>query len=108
MQLANVLYFLVWAGFIFFMMRYGCGAHVMGHAHHPSGSRSDGSWNAPDKAVDPVCGMTIATQGAKSAIHVGQVYYFCSANCRDKFEAAPASYAKPELSARHEGHHHGC
>lgn len=104
MQFGNVLYFLVWAGLIFFMMRFGCGAHVMGHTHH--GEHSDGPWAAPDKAIDPVCGMNIATQGAKSAVYAGHVYYFCSPSCRDKFEAVPASYA--ETSSSHKGHHHGC
>ena len=31
MQLQNVLYFLVWAGLFFVMMRFGRGANVMGH-----------------------------------------------------------------------------
>ena len=26
-------YFLIWAVIIFLMMRFGCGAHVMGHGH---------------------------------------------------------------------------
>lgn len=103
MQFGNVLYFLVWGAIFFFMMRYGCGAHVMGHAHHSG--HGDGSWAPPDKAVDPVCGMTIPTPGAKSALYAGHAYYFCSGSCRDKFEAAPASYATPATS--HEGHHHG-
>lgn len=107
MQLGNVVYFLVWAGLIFFMMRFGCGAHVMGHAHRHGGSHSDDTWNAPEKAADPVCGMTIATQGAKSTVYAGHVYYFCSTTCRDKFEAAPASYTTAS-SPQHEGHHHGC
>ena len=25
------MYFLIWGAFIFVMMRFGCGAHVMGH-----------------------------------------------------------------------------
>ena len=104
MQFGNVLYFLVWAALFFFMMRYGCGAHVMGDVGH--GAHGDGFWSAPDKSVDPVCGTTVATQGAKSAAYAGHVYYFCSAKCRDKFEAAPSSYAKP--SSPHEGHRHGC
>ena len=104
MQFGNVVYFLVWAALFFFMMRFGCGAHVMGHASH--GAHGDHSAGAPDKAVDPVCGMTVATQNAKSAASAGHVYYFCSADCRDKFEAAPASYAK--ASSPHEGHRHGC
>ena len=101
MQFGNVLYFLGWAALFFLMMRYGCGAHVMVHARH--GSRSDDSWTAPEKAVDPVCGMTIAAQGAKSAVHKGHVYYFCAGSCRDKFEATPTSYAQP--SSQLEGHH---
>ena len=31
--LENVLYFVIGAGIIFLMMRYGCGAHIMGHGH---------------------------------------------------------------------------
>ena len=81
-----------------------CGAHVMGHSHHHGGKADDRSgdgnlrWVAPDQAVDPVCGMTVQTAGAKSAIHNGQVYYFCSQDCRLKFEAAPASYVKQKAA----------
>ena len=98
--LQNILYFAIWAGFIFLMMRYGCGAHIMGHGHHHDGTGSndhgDGNvrWVPPDRAVDPVCGMTVQTVGAKSAVHDGDVYYFCSQDCRAKFEATPASYVK--------------
>jgi YHS domain-containing protein len=49
----------------------------------------------PDRAVDPICGMTVQTAGAKSAVHNGRVYYFCSQDCRQKFETNPASYVKP-------------
>jgi YHS domain-containing protein len=98
--LQNILYFAIWAGFIFLMMRYGCGAHIMGHGHHQDARGSDdyGSgnvrWIPPDRAVDPVCGMTVQTVGAKSAVHDGHVYYFCSQDCREKFEGTPASYVK--------------
>lgn len=33
-----VVYFILWAGLFFVMMRYGCGAHVMGHGHKHDGS----------------------------------------------------------------------
>ena len=98
--LQNILYFAIWAAFIFLMMRYGCGAHIMGHGHHHDGTGSndhgDGNvrWVPPDRAVDPVCGVTVQTAGAKSAVHDGHVYYFCSQDCRAKFEAMPASYVK--------------
>ena len=39
------LYFLLWGAFFFMMMRFGCGAHIMGHGH---GHRHDG--NKPDEA----------------------------------------------------------
>jgi YHS domain-containing protein len=100
-QLGNIFYFLLLAGLFFLMMRVGCGGHIMGHGHHHGGKEaddrsSDGNlrWVAPKQAVDPVCGMTVQTAGAKSAVHDGQVYYFCSQDCRQKFEAAPASYVK--------------
>ncbi len=102
MELGNVLYFLIWAGLFLLMMRFGCGAHIMGHGHHHGASAHDDQsskgnvrWTPPDQAVDPVCGMTIKTSGAKSTIHAGHAYFFCSQNCREKFEAAPASYLKP-------------
>ena len=100
-QLGNILYFLLLAGLFFFMMRVGCGAHITGHGHHHGGDEADEHsgdgnlrWVAPKQAVDPVCGMTVQTASAKSAVYDGHVYYFCSQDCRAKFEATPASYAK--------------
>jgi YHS domain-containing protein len=112
----TLIYFLIWGALIFFMMRFGCGAHVMGHGHHHGDSRpkgiasasgGDAHWIAPDKDVDPVCGMTIETAKAKTAVHDGHVYHFCSQDCRQKFEANPASYLKPATGASHvmEPHH---
>jgi hypothetical protein len=54
MQLETVLYFLFWAGLFFVMMRFGCGAHVMGHMHHRDGPEkkhepSDGGRTPPLK-----------------------------------------------------------
>jgi YHS domain-containing protein len=104
MQFANVLYFVLWAGLFFVMMRYGCGSHIMGHGRHhqeADGGDQHGDsprWVAPSRAVDPVCGTTVETAGAKSAIQDGQVYYFCSQDCRAKFEADPASYTKSKAA----------
>jgi xanthine dehydrogenase accessory factor len=40
-------------------------------------------------ATDPVCGMTVAVARAEHTLeHDGTTYYFCSAHCRRKFEAA--------------------
>ena len=71
----SLLYFLLWAGFFFVMMRFGCGAHVMGHGHRHSGSRTDGHDPSPHdgqlaappgKAVDPVCHMNVETAKFRS------------------------------------------
>jgi hypothetical protein len=36
--MSTLAYFLLWGAFFFFMMRFGCGSHVMGHR---SGHRYD-------------------------------------------------------------------
>jgi len=42
-----------------------------------------------EEAIDPVCGMTVVMARAKeTAARDGVKYYFCSAHCRKKFEAA--------------------
>lgn len=49
----------------------------------------------PAEAIDPVCGMTVATGQdgpIKPASHAGVTYYFCSAGCRQRFESEPDSY----------------
>lgn len=49
------------------------------------------------EAVDPVCGMTVATSPANRPLtHDGVTYYFCGASCRRQFESDPASYARNE------------
>lgn len=97
-----LLYFIFWAGFIFLMMRFGCGAHIMGQGHG-AGSSGDEPGNAgprqfrwvpPETDTDPVCKKSIATDGAKSSVHDGGVYYFCSRDCREVFEAAPGLYVE--------------
>ncbi len=108
--MSTVLYLLFWAGLFFVMMRFGCGAHIMGHGghgHHGSHEGSGDSLREPATAIDPVCGMTVATPGAKSSIHQGKAYYFCSTTCRDKFEAEPQQFlGKGPSRAVEGGHHH--
>ncbi len=53
------------------------------HHHEPS----------PDRAIDPVCGMSVDPHTAKHrAEHRGHNYYFCSAGCRTKFIADPPKF----------------
>jgi Cu+-exporting ATPase len=42
---------------------------------------------------DPICGMEIDPKTAfATREHMGQVFYFCSKNCLEQFDAAPHSY----------------
>ncbi len=44
--------------------------------------------------VDPVCRMTVEVASARyRAVHGRRTYYFCSARCRERFEAEPSRYA---------------
>ena len=96
----TLLYFLLWGVLIFLMMRFGCGAHVMGHGQGKkagcagAGADSDKGvrWIPPKTDVDPVCGQTVSTDKAKPSVFNGKVHYFCSRECREIFEAAPGDY----------------
>lgn len=105
----SLLYFALWAGLIFVMMRFGCGAHIMGHGGHRH-RRDAGGQIPPLKDTDPVCGMMVETTTAKSSAHKGHVYYFCSQTCREKFETGPEIYLKTSpafqksMEARHGAH----
>lgn len=95
-----LLTFALWAGLAFLMMRFGCGAHATGHGAHESGNPAEGRTRGerapglapPEKDIDPVCGETVRTAHAKPSVHDGRVYYFCSRDCREIFEAAPELY----------------
>ncbi len=102
--MSALLYFALWAGLFFLMMRFGCGTHVMGHGHGHRG-HDRAQWTPPATDVDPVCRMSVRTDGAKSSVYRGRVYYFCSAEHRDAFEAEPARYVggEPQLTEHHDG-----
>ena len=45
------------------------------------------------EVTDPVCGMKVDPHDTEHrAAHAGKTWYFCSARCRETFEADPASY----------------
>jgi YHS domain-containing protein len=44
-------------------------------------------------AIDPVCGMKVDEKNAEAEItFAGKKYYFCSDECRRKFEQHPENY----------------
>src|SRR6266542_3161381 len=52
------------------------------------------------EVVDPVCGMTIAPEGAAGRLeYKGATYYFCNLSCLQKFKAAPEQYIQPRREA---------
>ena len=74
-----LLYFIFWGALIFLMMRFGCGAHIMGHKHGKgkpvasSGSRRNMHWIPPANDIDPVCKNSVATNQVKSRVHADRV-----------------------------------
>ncbi|MGQ0504540.1 MAG: heavy metal translocating P-type ATPase [Myxococcaceae bacterium] len=50
---------------------------------------------------DPVCGMEVDAQYPRggSSVHGGETYFFCSENCRKKFEAAPQKFLAAKKNA---------
>ena len=108
----TLLYFLLAGALVFVMMRFGCGAHVGGHGHgrrhEPAGGGAAGDrLTPPAQDVDPVCGMNVATATAKSVLHQGRAYFFCSPACRDQFEAAPEKFAAHKPRFLPMEHRHG-
>ena len=72
-------------------------AEVTGQHHH---ARAQPNAPAPERATDPVCGMTVDPVGAKhTAEHAGRRWYFCSARCRERFAAEPAKYLAAKVPA---------
>ena len=46
-----------------------------------------------DIRTDPVCGMDVAPGEAAGKSQFGEwVYYFCSARCKEDFDADPVKY----------------
>ena len=67
--------------------------HSCHHDHHGHGA------STPGTVVDPVCGMTVdPAKTPHHARHQGQDYHFCSAKCRERFEARPEIF--PEGTPR--------
>ncbi len=100
-----LIYFLLWGALIFLVMRMGCGAHVAGRGPDRPGGGEDGTstsglrWVPPETDIDPVCRKTVRTENARSSVHDGLVYYFCSRECREIFEAAPDEYTSARAEA---------
>ncbi len=66
--------------------------------HHQAREAADRGHDAgkPASVTDPVCGMSVDPATSKHRFdHDGQSFHFCSARCREKFAASPATYLDP-------------
>lgn len=62
-----------------------------GHGSAPGQTRT----SPPRQSfVDPVCGMSVASDSPHATTHDGRQYFFCSAGCRAKFVADPTHYVQ--------------
>ena len=101
-----LVYFVLWAAVIFLMMRLGCGAYVMGLGKLQNLSEADAGparaeayrWRPPERVTDPVCRRRVVTESARTSFFEGKVYFFCSRECREVFEAAAEIYANGSAS----------
>jgi Cu(I)/Ag(I) efflux system membrane fusion protein len=87
------------------------------HGSH-DGSKAGPSKVDEAKAVDPVCAMKVDREQAETAgltvDHNGEVYYFCSEDCREQFARSPRNYTEKSggsiplegASGQHMGHAH--
>jgi Cu+-exporting ATPase len=67
-----------------------------GHGHTDRSHHDHHAHNAAD-VRDPVCGMTVDPATSKHRFdYRGETYHFCSAGCRTKFAADPASYLEKD------------
>lgn len=47
---------------------------------------------------DPVCGMSVNPDAAAGSFEYhGQIYYFCSNHCKQKFQDAPDRYSNTPI-----------
>lgn len=98
----GLLSLLLFAGFFYLMMRFGCGAHMVHgnkNANKNHGGHNDGGHNDSHNIthIDPVCGMEVDVDKGYGKMHQGQLYRFCHRSCLDKFESDPEKYLKKAI-----------
>lgn len=50
--------------------------------------------------IDPVCGMRLDSARAEfTTDYEGMLYYFCSENCKHRFDHDPEAYLESDLTA---------
>jgi YHS domain-containing protein len=88
---------IVFALLFYFMMRFGCGAH-MTHGHH---SHTD---NAQDQQelFDPINGEQVEENEGYGKLHNGKLYRFTSKENLNEFDKNPDKFINKTLGDQHE------
>ena len=63
-------------------------------------SQSKAPAQKPQKAIDPVCGLTVDKLPELSYAYKGETYYFCSKADLNKFKETPDKYVKKPATGR--------
>jgi len=76
-------------------------AQIVERRRHRAGAETKVAMTEePSETIDPVCGMTVAVEGARHIAETnGRKYYFCCGGCRAKFLSDPARYSSPGMAA---------
>ena len=57
-------------------------------------------------ARDPVCNMDVVeNEAAATSEYKGKIYYFCSKNCKEKFDKNPEKYISKEKEKEDQVHY---
>jgi len=80
----GVFSLLLYAGVFYFLMRFGCGAH-MTHGHHKKKVTTI-------PTIDPVCGAEVGEEQGYGKLQSGHLYRFCSKDCLNEFDIDPDKY----------------
>ena len=68
--------------------------------HHLERYNSAAQRGAPLATRDPVCGMQVDETAAYRFQHGGQVFYFCSKHCLERFQSSPENYLHHEEESK--------
>jgi YHS domain-containing protein len=88
----RIISLLLFAAFFYFMMRFGCGSHMV-HGHHRHEDHKGHEGPQAD-SKDPVCGMEVAPDTGYSEKYQSREYRFCSRKCLDQFDTNPQQFAR--------------
>lgn len=88
---------IIFALFFYFMMRFGCGAHIA-HGHH---NHTD---NAQDQQefFDPISGEQVEENKGYGKLYNDKLYRFISKENLDEFDKNPDKYISKTLGDKHE------